>query len=117
MDTKETYSGVAVFRWFAHYNRQQRSDRQNRSTATGAEEQKLIGHGNWVLRAQFCPETTAPCPAVSTRLSVSGCLRGRELSASTIGPFGMWGVALNDIGTRALTGSNNFSLRLWQIGQ
>ncbi|MEZ4535627.1 MAG: hypothetical protein R3D26_11610 [Cyanobacteriota/Melainabacteria group bacterium] len=29
------------------------------STATGAEEQKLVGHGNWVLRARF-PDRRQP---------------------------------------------------------
>lgn len=88
------------------------------STATGAEEKKLIGHGNWVLRAQFL---TGDNRAMSCSLDKTFRLwdvgSGQELSASTIGPFGMWGVAMNDVGTRALTGSNNFSLRLWQIGQ
>ncbi|MCA9816251.1 MAG: WD40 repeat domain-containing protein [Cyanobacteria bacterium HKST-UBA01] len=88
------------------------------STATGAEEQKLIGHGNWVLRAQFLSgDNRAMSCSLDKTFRLWDVSTGQELSASTIGPFGMWGVAMNDVGTRALTGSNNFSLRLWQIGQ
>ena len=86
------------------------------STTTGAEEKQLVGHGNWVIKAHFVAGDTK---AISCSLDKTFRLwdldTGNELSASTIGPFGMWGAAMSQDGTRGLTGSNNYAIRLWQI--
>lgn len=88
------------------------------TTSTGAEEKKFVGHGNWVLKVAF---TTGDNHAISCSLDKTFRLwdlnSGSELGVSTIGPFGMWGVAMSSDGSRALTGSNNYYLRLWQLSQ
>lgn len=87
------------------------------TTSTGAEEKKFVGHGNWVLKVAFAGGDHAISSSLDKTFRLWDLNSGSEVSASTIGPFGMWGVDMSKDGTRALTGSNNFSIRLWQLGE
>lgn len=82
---------------------------------SGEELKCLVGHGNWIQKAQFIAVDKAISGSLDKTFRVWDLDSGKELRSYTTQHFGMWSLGFSDNGDRAITGSDDFTLRVWSL--
>ncbi len=75
----------------------------------------LNGHTNWVVRAEFLPDDQVISGSLDKTIRVWDLNRAKELDTYKLQSFGMWSLAFTNQGDKCLTGSDDFTLRLWKL--
>ncbi|HEY9785836.1 MAG TPA: hypothetical protein V6D17_10575 [Candidatus Obscuribacterales bacterium] len=83
--------------------------------ASGDELKCLVGHGNWIQKANFISVDKAISGSLDKTFRIWDLDAGKEIRSFTILHYGMWALAFTENGDRAITGSDDFSLRVWLL--
>ncbi len=82
---------------------------------SGDELKCMVGHGNWIQKAVFLGLDKAMSGGLDKTIRVWNLDEGKELRSFTIGTYGMFSLDFSKEGDKALTGSDDFALRLWKV--
>lgn len=83
--------------------------------STGEPLKLLSGHTNWIQKAAFLSGDRAISGGLDKKIRFWDLNYAKELDSYQIPPYGMWSVAFDKKGERVLTGSDDFSIRLWRL--
>ncbi len=82
---------------------------------SGDELKCMVGHGNWIQKCVFLGLDKAMSGGLDKTIRVWNLDEGKETRSFTIGTYGMFSLAFTKEGDKALTGSDDFALRLWKV--
>lgn len=82
---------------------------------SGDELKCMVGHGNWIQKCVFLGLDKAMSGGLDKTIRVWDLDEGKEIRSFTIGTYGMFSLAFTKEGDKALTGSDDFALRLWKV--
>ncbi len=83
--------------------------------STGEPLKLLSGHTNWIQKAVFLSSDRVISGGLDKKIRIWDLNYAKEIESYQIPPYGMWSVAFDRKGERILTGSDDFSIRLWRL--
>lgn len=75
----------------------------------------LQGHGNWIQKAEFLSDDKVISGGLDKTIRIWDLNSAKEIESYKLQPFGMWSVAFTKKGDYCLTGSDDFSIRVWLL--
>ncbi|MDZ4836245.1 MAG: hypothetical protein SGJ27_20900 [Candidatus Melainabacteria bacterium] len=83
--------------------------------STGEPLKLLQGHTNWIQKAIFLGSDKAISGGLDKKIRLWDLNTAKEIDSYQISSVGMWSVAFNPKGDQIVTGSDDFSIRLWRL--
>lgn len=83
--------------------------------ATGDPIKLLQGHENWIQKAMFLSDDKLISGSLDKTIRIWDLNTGKEIESYKVQPFGMWCVGFTKKGDYCLTGSDDYSTRVWLL--
>ncbi|MCC6979258.1 MAG: serine/threonine protein kinase, partial [Candidatus Melainabacteria bacterium] len=82
---------------------------------SGEEVKVMNGHTNWVTKVRFISVDKILSGGLDKTFRVWDVDEGREDRIYNLQNFGMWSLGFSELGDKAITGSDDFTLRVWSM--
>lgn len=83
--------------------------------ASGDPIKLLQGHENWIQKAMFLSDDKLISGSLDKTIRIWDLNTGKEIESYKVQPFGMWCVGFTKKGDYCLTGSDDYSTRVWLL--